>query len=263
MRIKCPVCAEELIKNNNVYQCAKHHSFDISKEGYCNLLRKQAKKEYGDSVLQVKARRAFFSRDYYAPLKKETAALIRSLHKKTLVDSGCGEGYYTGYFQKELPEMEVIGCDISKKAVSLAARNSGAGYFVASNQELPFFDHSVDIVLNMFAPIAEKEYLRILKDDGVLITVQVGVNHLLQLKEALYDTVYLNELNDLTEQFTLKESHTVSFDIDLKNNEEISDLFMMTPYYYHSSRKARENLEKLSSLSTLCEFEIRLYHKNI
>ena len=115
MRIKCPVCSEELIRENHVYQCARHHSFDISKEGYCNLLRKQARKEYGDSVLQVKARRAFFSHDYYARLKKETAGLIRSLHKETLIDSGCGEGYYTGYFQKELPEMEVIGCQLGRQ----------------------------------------------------------------------------------------------------------------------------------------------------
>ena len=36
--IKCPVCNLELEKNLYTYSCKNHHSYDIAKKGYTNLL---------------------------------------------------------------------------------------------------------------------------------------------------------------------------------------------------------------------------------
>mgnify|MGYP002624583609 CR=1 FL=1 len=261
MKLKCPLCSKELIKEEKTYSCLCGHSFDISKEGYTNLLMKQSRKEFGDSVMQVNARRNFFATDPYRPLKERVAEVLKSLSTETIVDSGCGEGYYTNYIQSQLPQIDVFGLDISKEAVRLASRHSKANYFVASNQALPFYDKSIETLLNMFAPIDEKECARVLKDDGSFVTVQVGADHLLGLKKALYDDVYFNEVNYLQSEFSLSESEKIDFTIHLNSQKEIQDLFHMTPYYYHTSRASKEKLEKLEELDTLCSFVLQIYHK--
>ena len=258
MKLKCPICGKECREEEHGYRCVNNHSFDKSREGYVNLLRKQKKKEYGDSVAQVDARRAFFLKDFYAPLKTAVTQALKDYEVKHAVDAGCGEGYYTNFFKEEIPELDLLGVDISKEAVRLASRHSKAQYAVCGVDALPVFDRSLDAVLNLFAPIAEKEYLRTLKKDGNVIYVQVGKDHLLQLKEELYETVYRNEINYLSEQFVLKEERNVGFEIDVKQ-EDLWNLFQMTPYYFHTPLSAKEHLKEVKELRIHCEFVIQIY----
>ncbi len=262
MKLKCPICGKQLKEEEHAYLCVNAHSFDKSKEGYVNLLRKQKKKEYGDSVAQVEARRAFFSHDFYRPLKEEVAEVIREYKLSSLVDAGCGEGYYTNYFRRVLPDVDLLGVDISKEAIRLASKQAKTGFAVAGVDSLPVFDHSLDGVLNMFAPIAEEEYLRVLKNDGIVIYVQVNERHLYELKEALYPQVYLNQINYFSDRFRLKESRECAFEIEC-NQKELWDLFQMTPYYYHTPQAGKEKLKELDHLRIHCDFVIQIYEKSV
>lgn len=264
MKIKCPICNEELVRIDNLYRCLNRHSYDIAKEGYINLLKKQGGKEFGDSVDMIKARRQFFLKDYYRPLKEKLTSLINKYNPETLVDLGSGEGYYTNYF-KDNSNADIMGIDISKEGVRIASKqNRNVTYVVGSVQDIPLFDKEVDMVINSFTPIDLEEILRVLKRKGILITTKVGKNHLLELKQSIYENIYLNDNKPIEDnRLKLLESINVKFPIHLKTNEDIVNLFMMTPYYHHTSLASKEKLKEIDNLDISCEFDIDVYQKNL
>lgn len=263
MRIKCPICNEELKNIGGIYRCENRHSYDIAKEGYINLLKKQGGKDFGDSPDMVKARRSFFDKDFYKPLKEKLTEYIKSYNPDSICDLGCGEGYYTNFYKQNI-EADIVALDIAKEAVKIASkRNKEIRYMVASVQDIPLFDKDVDLIVNAFTPIDLNEIHRLLKQDGILITARVGERHLYELKEALYDEIYLNDNKPLVDdRFKLIKADIVKFNIDLNNNTDITNLFMMTPYYHHTSLSSKEKLKLLNNLSVGCEFNIDIYKKN-
>ena len=262
MNLKCPICHQQLNKELKIYHCCNGHTFDISKEGYVNLLNKQGHKQYGDSVEMIKARSLFLASGYYQPLRSEILKVIKQYPITNLVDSGCGEGYYTNYLKNNLPKVDVIGLDIAKKAIQYASKEGkDITYIVSSNQDIPIMDHNVDLILNCFAPIVEKEYYRILKSKGLLLTIQPGINHLLSLKESVYDNVYLNEEKTKIQSFKQIYHQQLNFTIKLGNSNDIIQLFQMTPYYQRTKQTDKQKLEKLTELVTEADFSINVYQK--
>lgn len=261
MKYKCPICNEELVRIDNVYRCFNRHNYDIAKEGYVNLLKKQGGKDFGDSKDMVKARHSFFNLDYYHDLKIELTKLISSYNPKTILDLGSGEGYYTNYFKENI-DADILGIDISKEAIKIASKKSKANYAVASVQDIPLFDNSIDLIINSFTPLDLNEIHRVLKENGILITTKVGKNHLIELKQAIYDEVYLND-NDVIvdERFELIDSKVLKFYIELNNNEDITNLFYMTPYSHHTSLASKEKLSRINCLKITCEFNIDIYKR--
>ena len=90
----CPVCRRPLTLTQSVYQCEKRHSSDLSRFHYVNLIR-SSKKIHGDNAEMVKARTRFLQSGAYQPLKVQLTELIQTLNPSSVLDSGCGEGYYT------------------------------------------------------------------------------------------------------------------------------------------------------------------------
>lgn len=263
MNFKCPVCNEKLLLKDRNYRCQNNHVFDVAKEGYVNLLRKQGHKEYGDSVDMVKARREFFSKDYYHPLKERLAEIVKQYKPRTMIDLGCGEGYYTNYIYENY-NCDIVGLDISKEAVRLASKaNPDVKYVVGSVQDICLFNDSCDMISNLFTPLDLKEIKRVLKKDGHLVLVKVSKNHLLELKQALYDEVYLNDNKPLEDDsLKLVSSEVVEFRIFMDNNKDIVSLFGMTPYSHHTSLESKKRLQKLESLEVTCAFDVEVYCLN-
>lgn len=264
----CPLCHTPLSKDSNSLKCQNNHCFDISKTGYVNLITGGGKKGHGDDKLMVKARRDFLSKDYYKHLKDKLRQEVLSAARTrdTLLDSGCGEGYYTAAFANALKEKngsEIFGIDLSKEALKLAAKACPeVSFTAASAYRLPFDNESFNILTSVFAPLAIEEFQRVLKKDGIFITVIPLENHLFALKKAVYDTPYKNkpEPTELS-GFELISSQKVSKEITLQNHEDIKNLFMMTPYYYKTSARDQEKLNKLDSLTAETEFMILTYRK--
>lgn len=273
----CPVCKKELTLKDSSYVCPSSHCFDISKSGYVNLLTTKGHnpKTAGDNADMIKARSAFLEKDYYKPLSDKVAEIIsenintRKIKSPVIIDSGCGEGYYTANFALKNKNAQINGIDISKHGVEIASKRmkregiQNLFLAVASSFELPFSDNCADIIISIFAPVCDREYARVLKKDGRLFIVAPDENHLFGLKKVLYEKPYKNKENDykLT-SFSLYGEHRIKFNITLKSREDIHSLFLMTPYYYKTSKDAQEKLVNYDRLETECEFIIYEYKKD-
>ena len=272
----CPICRQPLELEGKTYSCVHHHCFDLAHSGYVNLLPANRKhsKDPGDNRAMVQARREFLEQGYYLPLVQ---ALCRELAQwaihtpwdsLTLLDAGCGEGYYTAHIQHHLQScgkpVEILGVDISKAAVEKAAKRHipNSHFAVASVFDLPVLDGSCQGMINLFAPFQLQQAQRVLEEGGLLLLVIPGADHLWELKQAVYDTPYRNEQKDpALEGFVLQKQCSVTDRVMLSNPKDIQALFQMTPYSYKTSQRDMEKLMQLQQLETTIAFELLLYQK--
>lgn len=263
----CPKCKGKLNIEGKAYICSNHHCYDMAKSGYVNLLLANQMNSAlpGDNKLMVQARKTFLDKGYYAPLAE---ALCKTVSKYApdsckILDAGCGEGYYTEKIATTCPADEIVGIDISKNAADYAARRTKKVKFaVGSVFHLPIGDGSCDIVTSLFAPYCGEEFLRVLKKGGVMIMVIPAERHLWQLKCEVYEDPYLNEVKDFAlEGFELLDRETVTGEITLPCNEDITALFSMTPYYYKTGIEGQHKLSQLEKLTTEIGFELLSYRK--
>lgn len=255
MNILCPKCRNILYKDEKTYKCAQGHSFDIAKEGYLNLNLKNSKNT-GDNPEMIKARKAFLEKGYYDFLKNKVNELLDE--NDSLVDLACGEGYYSsGFICKDK-----IGIDLSKSGLKIASRNDKTTtYLLNSIFHNPLEDKSASKITTIFAPIAKKEILRILKDDGRFILVKPDVMHLYELKKAIYDDPYVNEVEDIPiEGMELEKEIAIQEKRSLVKSD-LQNLFTMTPYYNTTSASDKEKLDHLDSLDVSFCFLIDIYRK--
>lgn len=256
--LRCPVCLHPLIKEDNAYRCENKHLFDCAKEGYVNLSLSQKQRDRGDNKKMVDARHAFLQKGSYRKLQACVLEVLEELDFDVLLDAGCGEGYYTHAIYQAF-NASIIAIDLSKSALKKCARETGILSVLSSLAKLPLFDQSVDVFLSIFSPYALDEAKRVLKNGGYFIRVKPGVNHLLELKENLYDSIRLNP-DDLIDDSKLKliQRKTVEDSVLLKQ-DELSDLLYMTPYAYKAHPAKIEALLKLEQLRISFLFILEIY----
>lgn len=265
--IICPVCGKELNKADGALKCQTGHSFDIAREGYCNLVAGTHKKGslMGDSRDMALSRRAFLEKGYFDSLLEGLISIIKSHNADlpNIADICCGEGYYSRKIAEEIP-CRAIGFDLSRDMVKLAAKKkSNCTYLVANLARIPLKDKDTDIALNLFAPFHQKEFTRILKDDGIIISVVAGKDHLFEIKEILYDTPYKNdERPPQADSLKIREKIKITKKLRLASKEDIDALFRMTPYYYRTSDKDKEKLSAFGELEVTTDFAVFIYEKN-
>ncbi len=264
--LRCPICKAELhVVGDKSCKCAgsRSHCFDFSKSGYLNLGGAHAGE--GDSKAAVLARRAFLDAGYYQALSDRIDALLLESAAKFVLDAGSGEGYYTNRLAHN---RDMLGVDLSRDGVDYAARRAKqtqtrAGFAVASLFELPVKDESVDAVINLFAPCAEAEFLRVLKKGGILILVGAGEHHLMGLKRVIYENPYLNQMRaDLPVQMQPIGRERIRQEITVAGREMIDALFSMTPYYWRTSPQDKQKLQSVDTLTTEVDFDIFIYRKD-
>lgn len=272
VQLKCPVCNQILNRDNNSYICENRHTHDIGKEGYVNLLLAQHKrsKNPGDSDEMIRSRQAFLNKGYYKIVSDTIVQQIDSMpqiSKESILDVGCGEGYYMQGVVDTLAheKLSLCGIDISKSAVKLAGkRKLGAILCVASAYDLPFFDESFSTIISVFSPISTLEIERLLKADGKIIMVGPGEEHLKGLTAHIYDEVLPHKGNysvvDESKNLTFIEQIEIKKEIVVKQ-EDILDLLRMTPYYWQITVKKKEKILALSELRTIIHFYMRIYSK--
>ena len=104
----CPNCMAPLSRQQNRMVCPAGHSFDMARSGYVNLLLSQqiSQKHHGDDKRMVCARSAFLAGGYYDPMRQELIrqAMVEARPGMTVLDAGCGEGYYTAELVRRLRE---------------------------------------------------------------------------------------------------------------------------------------------------------------
>ncbi|ENX47554.1 hypothetical protein F886_00490 [Acinetobacter sp. NIPH 542] len=263
--LMCPVCRQSLDLNEKTWRCGQGHSYDVAKQGYVNLHVVQHKhsKNPGDTPESVDARRAFLQGGYYQPLQHAVVALLKQLDVKTVLDIGCGEGYYTSAMQQVVEQC--VGVDIAKNAVQRAAKlNTEVTWVVGTGATLPVLDQSMDACTSLFSPIPQAEIARVLKDDGYLIVVTPASEHLYAMREALFEQVnphtpekFVEQLQDL---FELKQEQIINAPFVL-DQQALKNLIAMTPYAYKASPERRLQLEQQSQLEVTASFQIYVFQK--
>lgn len=259
--LRCPFCGSPFEREENSFYCEAHrHCFDIAKSGYVTLTR--APGTAGDDREMVRARTAFLDKGYYRPFAEAITDALGDA--KVVIDAGCGEGYYSDAAAER--GALVYGFDLSKYACDKAAKRAKAAghdsfFGVSSIFELPIADKSADAVISLFAPIAEAEFARVLKDDGLLIVGAAGTRHLYELKRAIYQNAYENEgRRDLPAGFEEIYRRKVSYTFDCCG-DDLKPLFMMTPYAFKTSREDAAKLDSLAHLEITADFDIFVYKK--
>ena len=269
----CPVCKMPLLREGGSLKCAQGHNFDLASSGYVNLLVDHSKKSSapGDSKEMCAARNHFLSKDYYRCLAEGLADYVTEVVgdnlRPVVIDAACGEGYYTAALYDHLAEAgkapRVAGVDIAKYALKYAAkRRKQISFAAASIFNLPLESEVADVVTNLFAPVADAEFRRVLKPGGRMVVVGPGERHLWELKQFLYESPYLNEPKHYSfEGFALERKLHFGDRIRLTSSEDIRNLFSMTPYYWKTSAEAAERLYSLPQIELEISFELQSFIK--
>lgn len=271
--LRCPICKEDLEKDGRSYKCTNRHTFDMAKQGYVNM-HISNKKNSGDDKEMIQSRRDFLEKDYYKTISNEvnevTGRYIKS-DEPEILDIGCGEGYYTkhlkNYLAKQDKSANIYGIDISKEAVLFASRSyKDIFWAVGSATDLPMKDRSLDGVVCMFSRLASEEYSRVLKDEGSLIVVSTGEDHLLDMKKVLYDEVkmeYFRPETDLGNDFDLVETKNVKYKVKVEGQSDIMSLFDMTPYKWRTPKEGIDRLAALEILDVTIDVNIDVFVKKL
>ena len=266
----CPICHVPLSKFDNCLKCENSHSYDFSSSGYVNLLNpgKKNNAKAGDSKEMIRARTSFFESGAYKNISDKIVDIAHLLNPQVIVDAGCGEGYYTEALAMLESSPFVLGFDMSKFGCEHGSKSAKKNniknicYSVGNIFDLPLNDCCADLIINMFAPVAYEEFHRILKPNGHFVVASAGIDHLEGFKRIIYDDVYKNEEKILNYVgFELVSCENLKYTVNIKGNDTIKNLFMMTPYFHRTSQADKKKLNSVYEISTTIEVNFSTYKK--
>ena len=237
----CPICQENLTVVETSLKCSNRHSFDLAKFGYVNLAP-QIKQSANYDKENFQNRQQILEAGFYQAILKGISDLLATKpFTKTVLDIGCGEGFYSRKLQEVHPEKTFYAFDISKDSVQIAAKsepNWAVNWFVGDLARLPIKDTSMDILLDIFSPANYGEFRRVLSKDGILIKVIPTENHLKEIRQLVQDQLtkkdYSNQdiKDHFQEHFSIQSSQSASLTKPI-TAEQRQALLSMTPLLFH------------------------------
>lgn len=237
----CPICQENLTLVESSLKCCNRHSFDLAKFGYVNLAP-QIKQSANYDKENFQNRQQILEAGFYQAILEVVSDLLSSSkNAKTILDIGCGEGFYSRKLQESHSEKTFYAFDISKDSVQIAAKsepNWAVNWFVGDLARLPIKDASMDILLDIFSPANYGEFRRVLSKDGILIKIIPTENHLKEISQKVQDQLtnkdYSNQdiKEHFQEHFTILSNQTASLTKTI-TAEQLQALLSMTPLLFH------------------------------
>jgi 23S rRNA (guanine745-N1)-methyltransferase len=217
--LRCTVrdCHLELARQDRRLFCPRGHSFDIARSGYINLLQPQDRrsKQPGDTAAAVAGRRRLHDRGITEALLCGIGDVVAAFSKDVVLDAGCGDGFYLGSLAQRIG-FDAHGIDISIPAVEAAARRYPECEWVVANADrfVPYADGSFSIVLSITARMNEREFRRVLADDGCLLVALAAPDDLIELRGVGRDRVK-RTVKAFAQHFRLVEQRRVTTKADL------------------------------------------------
>ena len=237
----CPFCQENLALVETSLKCNNRHSFDLAKFGYVNLAP-QIKQSANYDKENFQNRQQILEAGFYQAILEVVSNLLsNSKNTKTILDIGCGEGFYSRKLQERHPDKTFYAFDISKDSVQIASKsepNWAVNWFVGDLARLPIKDASMDILLDIFSPANYGEFRRVLSKDGILIKVIPTENHLKEIRQKVQDQLtnkdYSNQdiKNHFQNNFPILSRKTASLTKPI-TAEQLQALLSMTPLLFH------------------------------
>ena len=237
----CPICQENLTLVESSLKCNNRHSFDLAKFGYVNLAP-QIKQSANYDKENFQNRQQILESGFYQAILEDISDLLAANPSaKTVLDIGCGEGFYSRKLQESHSEKTFYAFDISKDSVQIAAKsepNWAVNWFVGDLARLPIKDASMDILLDIFSPANYGEFRRVLSKDGILIKVIPTENHLKEIRQKVQNQLTKKDYSNqdikehFQEHFTILSNKTASLTKTI-TAEQLQALLSMTPLLFH------------------------------
>jgi len=211
--LACPRCGSRFALTDTSVKCENNHCYDLCAKGYINFAPQhdQTKEKYDAALFQ--SRNRILTDGFYLPVLNAVARMLEAKHGSkpfTLLDAGCGEGYYARQLAQQFSHSTIIGLDLSRDGIRAAARQPGdVLWLVGDLKQLPLADHQADYVLDVFTPANYDEFARVLTPDGELIKV-------------IPDSDYLSEIRNVFQPYLRQEGYSNQLVLDhLSKNAEI------------------------------------------
>ena len=237
----CPMCQEDLTLVESSLKCDHRHSFDLAKFGYVNLAP-QIKQSANYDKENFQNRQEILEAGFYQTILETISDLLARLETaKTILDIGCGEGFYSRKLQESHPDKTFYAFDISKDSVQIAAKsepNWAVNWFVGDLARLPIKDASMDILLDIFSPANYGEFRRVLSKDGILLKVIPTANHLKEIRQMVQDQLTKKDYSNqdikehFQEHFSIQSSQIASLTKHI-TAEQRQSLLSMTPLLFN------------------------------
>ncbi|UNX55349.1 methyltransferase domain-containing protein [Georgenia sp. TF02-10] len=238
------MCRADLQPDRGALRCRSGHTFNVARQGYVSLVGGKGVTS-GDDAAMARARDRFLATGSYARIRQTvvSSASEALAGKGTVIDIGCGTGYYLAGVLDRNPGAVGLGVDTSVRALRLAARAHERAAVASWDvfRPFPLADHVADIVLDVFAPRNPGEFHRILRPTGRLVVVRPTQRHLVELRERVPAMVTVDPAKEhrlrqaLDPLFEVGRTEQVEYPASSLRHEEVIDLMAMTPSARHLS----------------------------
>ena len=237
----CPICQENLTLVESSLKCSNRHSFDLAKFGYVNLAPQINQSANYDKENFQNRQQILEAGFYQAILEGISDLLATNPSAKTVLDIGCGEGFYSRKLQESHSDKTFYAFDISKDSVQIATKsepNWAVNWFVGDLARLPIEDASMDILLDIFSPANYGEFRRVLSKDGILIKVIPTENHLKEIRQMVQNQLTKKDYSNqdikehFQEHFSIQSIQIASLTKHI-TAEQRQALLAMTPLLFH------------------------------
>jgi len=276
--LACPLDNQVLVKTADwQLACSSGHNFDIARQGYVNLLLVQDKRSRnpGDTKEMVDARRRFLDTGVYEAISEHFNQIVSETltvpHDKpiNILDAGCGEGYYLERFFNAVSALErpescsLVGMDISKLAIIAATKRNrkNVTWVVGTNRKPPVLSGSIDCIFSIFGYPVYEAFRHVLRGNGCIVLAEAGPNHLIELREIIYEDVHKEGPPSLTaaegQGFHLIDEQTLTTQVGPLTNMQIRDLLAMTPHFYRIKQEQKEAAEEADKLNMTIDVVFR------
>lgn len=135
-------------------------------------------------------------------------------------------------------------------------------WLVGNSKNLPIVDHSLDFITALFTVVNQDELKRTLKKGGYIIHVTANPNHLIEIKELIYDEIKVKSDKYIRLDFETIESYDLVHQVKIDNREDALNLLKMTPLLPYKKER-RGVLDELERLDITIDIKITIYQTSI
>jgi 23S rRNA (guanine745-N1)-methyltransferase len=202
-----------LERRGRTYACARHHSYDIARSGYVNLLQPTDRRSLtaGDTRDAIAARARLLDRGIGTTILNEVVrrAVTTKNEDDVVVDLGSGAGELLAAIAGRAA-VTAVGIDLSTAAADHAARRYPSITWVVANADrrLPLLDRCVDVVVSLHGRRNPGECARCLTPAGLLMVAIPAADDLIELREKVLGEATTRERAD-----ALIAEHAASFEV--------------------------------------------------
>jgi 23S rRNA (guanine745-N1)-methyltransferase len=276
--LACPIDGLPLVKTDAGFKCERNHHFDLARHGYINLLpvHYKASRDPGDSKDMIAARRNVLEAGIYQPLATAVSQCINDHVFNTsdvahmITDAGCGDGYYTAIIADNLAALElqhpvtVLGVDISKWAIISAAKKyKHLAWAVATNKHLPVISGSTSVITSLFGFECWQPWAQLQTRGQLVVVVDAGPEHLLQIREQIYNEVLIHSIPDNSEAIAAGyeqiQQLEINFEKVIETPQLVHDIIAMTPHAHRAN--AIQDLQRLTQTPVQFNAVLRVYRR--